>query len=213
MKCSAVIFTWPPDYLAAAYAARALLRIGVRVVLAIDAMHPPPMVEGCEVIVTSFARQGNLNGKKCVEGILRTLWEQSREEDEWVLKVDSDCLVMAMRWLDGRTEEAVGMFHPGHRGFFGFCYGILRRSIPALRERAADLPADAWLHEDETIGELARPAHRYENLKEDCPMAAYPWKTAKPHAHWLERYQIMVFQRVDGKGRRDVAGKMREFLG
>jgi len=209
---TAVIFTWPPDYLMAALASRALRRSGVRVVLAIDRKDPLPAVEGCEVVVTDFPRNGNLNGKECVEGILRTLEEQSRPEDPWVLKVDSDALVTGVKWLEGREEEAVGMFHPGHRGFFGFCYGIRRTALPGMRERAAQLKDDPGMYEDVTMGELARPAHRYQNLTEGCPMAAYGWKRQRTRDYWLTRYEIVVFQRVEGITRRNITEKMKEFL-
>lgn len=210
---TAVIFTWPPDYLAACYAARALQRAGARVVIAVDRADPLPCFEGCEVIHTRFPRGGNLNGKACVEGILRTMEEQSRPEDRWVLKVDSDTLVTGFRWLEGREHaEGVGMYHPGHRGFFGFCYALRRDALPAMRARAACLEANSWMCEDETMGDLARPAYRYENLTEQCPMAAYGWKRERPREEWIPRYEVVVFQRLGGKGRREVAAKMREFL-
>ena len=209
---SATIFSYPPDYLSTAYAARALRRCGVRVVVAIDRADPELVLDGCEVIRTSFPRRGNLNGKACVEGILATLEANARPEDQWALKVDADALPLRMGWLEGRSEEMVGMCHPGKHLHYGFCYAIRRDALPALRERARGLEDDPWCPEDCTIGGLAKSWHRYENLTEGCPMAAYPWKSDKPPAWWRDAYEVLVFQRLDGRGRREVAEMMREFL-
>ena len=124
----------------------------------------------------------------------------------------SDALVNGLGWLAGRGEEAVGLFHPGHRGFFGFCYALRTAALPGMIARAGELPEDPSLPEDVTIGELARPAWRYENLTPESPMAAYGWSGAKPVEEWKRRYEVLVFQRVAGKGRREVAAKMKEFL-
>jgi hypothetical protein len=208
-----VIFTFPPDYLAAAYAVRALRRAGVRrVVLAVDARHPVPAIEGGEVVLTDFDRRGNLNGKPCVEGMLRVMDEQAAADDRWVLKVDSDTLCLGTGWLDGRGEDAVGLWHPGKRGFFGLCYGLRRSSLPRLRARAADLVDDEEMPEDETIYGLAETVWRYRNLEDGCPMAAYSAAKGWERETWLEKFAVLLFQQTEGRERRDVSDLMREFL-
>lgn len=209
---TAVIFTFPPDYLAAAYAGRALRGAGVRVVLAVDAKDPLPAIEGCEVVATDFDRRGNLNGKPCVEGMLRLMDEQAAAADPWVLKVDSDTLCCSLRWLEGRTEDAVGLWHPGKRGFFGLCYALRRSSLPRLRERAAALTDDEEMPEDETIYGLADTVHRFENLSAGCPMAAYTKAKDWSKEEWRQRYEVLLFQRTEGRERRAVSDLMREFV-
>lgn len=208
---TATIFTHPPDYPAAAVAARALRAHGVRVFLAIDAKDPRLTVEGCTVVRTDFPRNGNLNGKACVLGILRTL-AANADGGEWSLKVDSDALCLGNGWLAGREEAAVGLYHPGHRGFFGFCYALRTSRLPDFIAAAELLPEDENLPEDCTIGELLPDVHRYENLTAGCPFAAYPWETQKPDEHWREKYEVLVFQRVSGRDRRAVLEKMTEMI-
>ena len=210
---TAVIFTFPPDYLAACYAARALRGAGVRVVLAIDHADPVPAVEGCEVVQTGFDRRGNLNGKACVEGMLAVMETVSREEDEWVLKVDSDTLCFSTRWLEGREEDAVGLWHPGKRGFFGLCYALRRASLSAFRERASELEDADEMPEDETIYALAETVWRYDNRAEDRPMAAYTTERGWSAEEWRARREVIVVQRTEDRGRRDVSNVMRELLG
>lgn len=214
MKATAVIFSYLPDYLATAYAARALIRNGVRVVVAVDRRDPMPVIGGCEVVATTFPRRGNLNGKACVEGILATMEAAARPDDEWVLKVDADALTLRMRWLDYAPYgvEVVGMGHGDKHLQFGFCYAIRRSALPALRERASRLPKSESCPEDCTIGGLAKSFHRYQNLQPDCPMAAFPWDDKRPREWWKERYDVLCFQRVNGRGRREVAEEMKAFL-
>lgn len=186
---------------------------GVRVVLAVDKADPVPAVEGCEVVVTEFDRRGNLNGKPCVVGMLRTMDEVARSSDGWVLKVDSDTLCFSTRWLEGIEADAVGMWHPEKRGFYGLCYGLRRSSLPGLRERAEKLTDAEEMPEDETIYSLAERVHRYENLKPGCPMAA--WTKVKKEwdrEEWKRRYEVLLFQRTEGRTRRDVSDLMRHFV-
>lgn len=214
MRATAVIFSWPPDYLATAYAARALTRCGVRVVVAVDRRDPLPEIEGCEVIATRFPRKGNLNGKACVEGILETMDTAARVDDKWVLKVDADALPLRMNWLESAPADAetVGMGHGEKHLQFGFCYAIRRTALPVIRERASKLPKSDSCPEDCTIGGLARVFHRYQNLQADCPMAAFPWDDKRPREWWKERYDVLCFQRLNGRDRREVAEEMKAFL-
>ncbi|MCW1926274.1 hypothetical protein OKA05_27215 [Luteolibacter arcticus] len=210
---TATIFTWPPDYAQAALAGRALRSCGVDVVLAIDAGDPLPEVEGCRIVRTTFPRRGNLNGKACIEGILATLHENA-DGDPYQLKVDSDTLVMGLDWLAGRPEPAVGMHHripPHDRFMFGAAYGLRTELLPEYRAAAARLPDGDHYSEDVEIGKLLPGIHAFENLTEGCPFAAYSWKSVKTMEEW-RRYEILIFQRIQGRGRRAIQETMKEFV-
>lgn len=218
MTTTAVIFTHPPDYVAARYAAECLRRAGARPVLALDEHDPHLRVDGIDVIRTSFPRVGNLNGMDCVRGILQTLDEQAGT-GEYVLKVDSDTLVMSLDWLKGRTETAVGMNEPTLEGrrhgraLYGMCYALKVADLPELR--AAARYEDRHCSEDIRMGELAAEVGTlwtWRNRAKGTPFAAYSWRRGEPVEWWKERYQALVFQRTHGNGHREVAAKMKEFL-
>ncbi|MCW1886205.1 hypothetical protein OKA04_15815 [Luteolibacter flavescens] len=210
---TATIFTHPPDYAQAALAGRALRSCGVKVVLAIDAADPVPEVEGCRVARTTFRRLGNLNGKACVEGILATIQENA-DGDPYQMKVDSDTLVMGLGWLEGRIEPAVGMHHripPHDRFMFGAAYALRTDLLDDYRAAAAMLPESDHYSEDVEIGKLLPGIHAYENLAADCPFAAYSWKSARTIEDW-KRYEILIFQRFQGRNRRDIRETMQLFV-
>jgi hypothetical protein len=205
-----LIFTHPPDYALAALSARALGKLGIRPVLAVDAGDPVPVIEGAEVITTSFKRRGNLNGKECVEGILATLLAVA-DGDEYVLKLDSDTMVLGMGWLHGRTEPAVGLFHPGYRIFFGACYALRVDRLPEYQAAAAAMPESISCSEDIEMGKLLPGVFTYENRAPGCPFAAYSWEAGRPLDYWRER-EILIFQRFQGRNRRDIRETMKLFL-
>lgn len=207
----AVIYTWPPDYAAAALSARVLSSLGVRVHLAIDRSHPVPAVEGATIIRTSFPRNGNLNGKACVIGQLETMASLA-DDDGYHLKVDSDALVMGLRWLDCRDEDLVGVHHPGGQSFYGFCYAVKGGSIPALLDAARAMPESRSCQEDIATGNLSERVWRYENQTPGCPFATYAWSTEKPPVWWRERYEVLLFQYGGAHGRASVRRAMRQFL-
>ena len=207
---SAVIFTYPPDYAMAAIAARSYAKLGVRPYLAIDHRDPVPAVEGAEIVRTRFPRRGNLNGKACVEGILRTMAEVA-DGDEYQFKGDSDTVARSLAWLDGRTEPAVGLRHTGYRGLYGACYALRTDRLDDYRQEAAKLPhGDRSCSEDVVIGEFIPGIFTYENLAPGCPFAAYSWKSPKTEEEWRQ-YQVLVFQRIEGKSRTDIRDAMLKF--
>lgn len=208
---TAVIFTHPPDYALAAISARVLARQGVRPVLAIDRRDPVPEVEGALIHRTTFPRRGNLNGKDCVRGVLATL-DRFADEDDYVLKVDSDTLVLGLDWLKGRTEPAVGLQHPEMRFFFGAAYALRADRLPEYRAAAMLLPESRTLSEDVEIGKMLPGIHVWENRVEGCPFAGFSWKAERSIAEWARLYQVVVFQHIEGKGRKEIRDTMASFL-
>ena len=168
----AVIFTYPRDYGIATVGARALMRVGVSPVLAIDVSDPIPEIEGVECITTDFKRGGNLNGTVCVRGILATLASQA-DGDRYVLKVDSDTLVRGLRWLEGRDECAVGLRHTGIRDFYGACYALRVDRLDEYRRAAEAMPHDPGCPEDVTIGTMLPGAFTFQNRAAGCPFQAW----------------------------------------
>ena len=204
----AVIFTYPPHYVAAAQSARALQKLGVHPVLAIDKADPFILIEGIEIIRTDFERGGNLNGKACVIGILKTL-KQVAGNDARILKVDSDTLIKGLSWQEGREEDLCGFWHRGNRKFYGLAYSLKTFAIDAMIEQADHLQ---WLErhaEDETMYDLANTVHRMEHKKPGTSLCFYPWKSDKPDSHWAS-YEVICFEPGDKKGPREIAAKMRE---
>lgn len=207
-----IIFTHPPDYVAASYAARSLIAVGVRPVIAIDRDDPCLHVDGAKVIRTAAPRRGNLNGKPFVLEAL-TIMRDLAEGDR-ILKIDSDTLVFRLDWLLGREETGIGLYHAQHRSFYGFCYSLRTDRLGDMIEALGDLPEGVVQHEDIAIGNLAEKCggvFRFPNLTPGNRLGAYKWDTQRPVEWWKERYDALCFQRSDGKGREDVIQKMKDF--
>jgi len=210
----AVIYTHPPDYLAAVTAARQWQSIGVRPILALDAGDPLFFPPGIETVRTTFRRNGNLNGTSFIREHLRLLRDLSGTDDEWAIKADSDALCFGLHWLQSRKEIAVGSWSPAHRGFYGFCYAVRCSVLGAMIAAADNLPDDDAAPEDVTIGELADScggSFRYEILSPGSPFAAFNWESEDPAAAWRGNFEVLAFQRSQGRGHREVSAKMLEF--
>lgn len=215
-KAAAVIFTWPKDYEMAGIAARALRNCGVRTYLAIDSKDPRVHIDGASLVSTNFPRGGNLNGMDCMVGIVDTLAAVAREEDDWVLKVDSDTLVHSLDWLWDVPTEAT-LAGTGHdpakndgRTLYGCCYAMRPSGIAALREQILHAGTRATKCEDLMIGNAGQALgvlHRYV-LHKDKHMGPYLEKRTQPEM--LERYQAICVQRTsrNPNARAEVVDKM-----
>ena len=202
----ALIFTYPPDYVAAAIAARQAARTGVEPVLCIDSRDPELAVDGVRVLRTDFPRVGNLNGGACVRGILETMLAEA--DGERILKLDSDTMLFGLDWLKGRGEAVVGRSSPD-RALYGFCYSIRRDALAAMLREASTIH-DPFCAEDRTMAELAGgDIHTYAPGP-DCPLRAYDWSDAPP-SRW-HGCGAVVFHPKPGKGRREVADAMENLL-
>lgn len=210
-----LIYTYPPDYVSAALSARSIQAAGAEPVLAIDREDPPLFVEGVRVIRTEFPRNGNLNGREFILGNLRLMLELGAG-DEWVCKGDSDTWWNRLDWIHGHGDvSAVALADPGRHSFYGLAYALRVDRIPemiALGE--ATLDAGERLPEDLTTGELATACggvHAWPNLQPGTPLAAYNWETAEDPETLKRRYDVIVFQRMQGRRRRDVMEAMKSF--
>jgi hypothetical protein len=210
-----LIYTHPPDYVMATLAARSIQAAGAEPILAIDAADPPLCIEGVRVIRTSFPRVGNLNGREFVLGNLRLMHELGAG-DEWICKGDSDTWWNRLDWIHGHGDvTAVALSDPGSHPFYGLAYALRVDRIPAmiaLGEQTLD--AAARLPEDITTGELATACggvHAWINLHPGTPLAAYNWETAEDPETLKRRYDVIVFQRMQGRRRRDVVAAMKLF--
>jgi hypothetical protein len=217
MKATAVIFTYPKDYEAAGIAARALRNCGVRVVMAIDGKDPAIHIDGAEQVVrTHFPRKGNLNGIDCMLGIIDTLAGQVREDDEWVLKVDSDTVVHSMKWLED-MPDGKGLVGTGHdpakndgRTLYGCCYAVRPQAMEALRAQVIQTGSRPTRAEDLMMGNAGEALgllHRYV-LHRGGHMG--PWVAKLTVEEMMANYQVICVQRT-GKhatSRQEVMEKM-----
>ncbi len=213
---NAIIYTWPPDYVMAAHAARAMIAGGITPTLAVDEKHPRLHVEGVRVIRTSFDRRGNLNGRDFILGHLRLLQEIAGGAD-YVMKADSDAMVFRIPALmRGRTETALGIWVKSMSGLQGCCYALKAADLPAMIELAERaLPAAAHHLEDRTIGELAQQVSGMAApVYGDVPTryATYKPELAQPAEWWREHHDVVVFPRRTGFGRHEIAVAMRSLL-
>lgn len=208
----AVIFTHPPDYVAAGLAARALRGLGVRPILAIDRKDPKLAVEGCTVVRTSAPRQGNLNGTAWVREALRTM--HAAGAADYVLKVDSDTIVRGLGWLEGPACAAAGVWVPAMSGMNGCCYALGTGFLDEMIRRADLLPESAHCPEDRTIGKLAAECGpvRYQTYGEPgCVFSAWLWAEGMPK-YGEDRSEVIVFNRENRVPRDEQAAAMKRFL-
>lgn len=206
---TALIYTYPPDYVMASQVARGLLALGVRPLLAIDARDPRLAVEGVEVIRTSFDRQKNLNGRDFILGNLRLMQEHAT--GDYTLKVDSDTLVLSLEFLAGRTEIAVGVWTTQMQGC---CYALRTEALPDLIAEAEQaVPPGVWLMEDAVTGELAKrlgPCHLPQRPE---PTRYATYRPGTTRAEYRQRGECVVnFPLRKDRGRRAIAKAMGEFL-
>jgi hypothetical protein len=218
MRATAVIFTFPKDYEAAGIAARALRNCGCRVVLAIDGKDPMVHIDGADRMVhTHFQRKGNLNGIDCMLGIIDTLAGQARDDDEWLLKVDSDTVVHSLEWLAVPNEK--GLVGTGHapekndgRTLYGCCYAMRPGVVGALREQVIKAGTRVTRAEDLMIGNAGEALgilHRYV-LHQERHMG--PWVEKYSLEEKLEKYQAICVQRTgrQATARQEVVKKMKQ---
>lgn len=219
----AVIFTYPPDYVMASYAAESLRRCGIGVTLAVDKADPKLVVDGCEVVRTSFPRNGNLNGMETVIGQLETL-RQASDGSHFVLKVDSDSMVFATTWLDGMSADVVGLRSDedtNNRSLYGFCYAVAERSLDTMIQLAREMPANPWCPEDimmATIAERFGKVFTYRHKAAGTRLGAFRWTDRGSIADWRRDFDALCFQRGmqtrDGRrsDRTDIRKAMKDFL-
>lgn len=201
----AVIFTHGPDYAKALIATRSLEKLGVEVWWAVDQADPIEPPAHVRVKRTTFARNGNLNGIDCVIGILQVLRDVGRGA-KWVMKIDSDAMVLSLDFLQARTERLVGMNHAPVRGphaLFGFCYALKPEAVGDFIVCAAvrgELPKRA---EDMIMGELGAGlgCHQYPFHRWSGVFSAWSWETTLEVSDWIPRYQVLVVQPPKGAKR------------
>lgn len=122
------------------------------------------MEHGAAYMRSSFRRNGNLNGKECVVGMLEIMDAHS-EGFDWIVKLDSDTVPLRRlaSFLDcQRTFEAVGNVTCAGNGegfiMCGACYALTPRVIRAVRSRAYTLDSEGKWPEDQTISMLREEA-------------------------------------------------------
>jgi len=209
----AVIFTHPPDYVRASYAARSLRAAGIEPVLAVDAGDPPIRMEGLRVIRTHAPRMRNLNGMPWIREQLRVLRDQG-EGGEWVLKVDSDTMVFSDHWFVDRPEIAVGLTDAGRRELYGMVYALRTAALPAMIAAADAMPEDGYAPEDIFVSRIARsvgPVHVYQHGP-GCPLGPHDWNDTRSPAEIRRERGALCFQLTHGRGLRAATATMKTFL-
>lgn len=195
------IITHSPDYLLAQIATKVLLRQGFDVAWAVDSKEDLPAPHN-DIIRTYEKRGGNLNGgTKWVIEQLQLMYDNANGA-EWVIKVDSDTLILDRKWFDealAEGYEAIG-FRSSRRQMFGFCYCIKVSLIPSLIELAeenGDLNDIAA--EDLIVAELLKKSGcRYLRSKYAPQKGVWGfWKSAPEiEERMAKKFQIICVQRA-----------------
>lgn len=118
-----------------------------------------PLPRKCRRVVTTFDRQGNLNGVPAVQGILRTLATVGEElEAEVVVKMDCDTFLTGASWLNWlETLEYVGFEGGTPLTATGICYAMRTSAVRRLADAVQPWPwqTKGKMPEDQTIYSLA----------------------------------------------------------
>lgn len=172
-----VTFTFRDDGPAAVQAARSVDKCGLRHYVVEDAAAPLAREDreaignqGAVVLMSTYARGGNLNGEANLVGQMQTFAAVASMHQAdtgkpvgWVIKLDSDTVLRRVDWLaaaDPALEAAVA-FQCGGNWFAGPCYAVaaqwLDRMDAYLRAGAPELaPLQAKRYpEDVTTAWLA----------------------------------------------------------
>lgn len=89
---------------------------------------------GVDVVVSDFARGGNLSGTQAVVGVANALKKEQQKEGGRIAKVDSDCLLVETDFLlFGDVAGMVHQFNP--LGVIGLAYSLSPRAM----DRASEL--------------------------------------------------------------------------
>lgn len=146
----AFIFTHKPDYPLAEMATAALGRLGVRTTWVVDMGDAVPEAKP-PLVFTSTPRHGCLNGIKWVITQLETMLFHA-DDAEWILKVDSDTMVLSLGWLRGVQQdcEACGVYSIS-RELYGCCYALKASIIPRMLKAAEDWGQFDSIHGEDLI--------------------------------------------------------------
>lgn len=208
---TALIYTYPPDYVMAATAARVIKLLGVKPVLLIDQKDPTLVVRGVDVVRTKFDRQKNLNGKEFVIQNF-TLMEELATGD-MTIKCDSDTLVVSLRFLAGHKDKtAVGVWH--HQ-LQGCCYALRVADLSEMRAHAERSLQPSYRHmEDQVTGEIAMKVGATQfPVQHSEPTGYRSWRPGRDRAWCLENgVSVLNFPLRTGVDRRHIAQAMQSFL-
>ena len=142
MRVTIVLPTYATDAALCAKAVRSVERLRrlcpddrIRLVIADDAAAPLDALpaEADARLTTTFPRNGNLNGLPCIRGLLDTYTAAALEDDDWVVKMDSDTYLCHLEWIRGREEGHVyNLNNIAHR-IFGSSYALTPATAKAAR--------------------------------------------------------------------------------
>lgn len=156
------------------------------VVVADDANAPmsqaaADMIRSCggRYIQTTWPRAGNLNGAKCVRGIMEMMISGAVNDDDMAIKLDADTVLRS----DGPVLRMMAAGCDGFgsclqdRALCGLCYGF---KVSALRRMLAAMD-DVGVSDDEpedvAMSRLALAAGVRMHLE-------MPWAASRPDARW-----------------------------
>jgi hypothetical protein len=209
---TAVIYAYPPDFLIAAMVARQFERLGARAVVAIDQSDPLLVLEGIEIVRTSFDRRGNLNGWEFVAGNLRLMERLAkRHGSQWVIKCDADTWPLSLDWVNqAGAIIASGVWTAGHLS--GCCYAIAASALPILAAEAEAQPPAGYVMEDHATGELARQCgHVHFPKRGTAGCVHFPWKEGRG-LDWCKEVGAQVVNFPATVSRRVVLEIMKTFV-
>lgn len=170
MNVTIVLPTYATDAALCAQAIRGVERLRrlcpddrIRLVIADDAAAPlPETPQGADArLTTNFPRNGNLNGIACIRGLLDAYAAAALEDDDWVVKMDSDTYLCHLEWLRDREVGHVYCNNSIAFRIFGSSYALTPVTAKAARAIADRQDIEARINqwygpEDVCISVLCR---------------------------------------------------------
>lgn len=163
VKFAFCIFTYGEDSYMLGQCIRAIRRLGAtrsNTFVFDDAQNPLPYpVPNTQYRLTTFKRNGNLNGTECTDGELLCMYEASKEcNAHVVIKVDSDVIINSLDWVlnnDFMTSHC-GFRFCGKNHNCGCCYSLPSWSLVPMIRELKKLPQNNFIGESLVITDLGK---------------------------------------------------------
>lgn len=192
------IFTYAGDHQEALECVRCACRaLPGSLITVVDDKHHPCPDNPCMQFIdagatgyaqSSFPRNGNLNGRDCVLGVVSTLARNARKNDI-VVKLDSDTCLLDGGWIKRMQRNhlllhATGFKIPsGHlrRQMYGLCYALKGEALTDIYNR---LLSDAHLIPENAPEDIAISECAMENFQPSSIQLDEPWSKECPSSKW-----------------------------
>lgn len=186
------IFTYEGDGNEAVACVRGVRRAFPDAVITVaDDGHSPVSAEqrkliiahGAEYRQTTFERNGNLRGGDCVRGMLGVMCD-GVEDDDVVIKVDSDTVVLRGDWVEDLCGTGVGLRGVGYRVsggrmLYGCCYGLAGWAVKGVQCFLAKRELEGLAPEDVTVCRAV-----LDVFGRSCVRIEEPWTAQNRAGRW-----------------------------